>query len=58
MPKDTAKRFDITLENAREFLKLAQAEDAPFEPLGAVQGWSPRSMAEAAKRWSAWATAT
>ena len=23
---------------------------APFEPLGAVQGWSPESMAEAAKR--------
>src|SRR4029079_4599156 len=49
MPKDTVDRFEITLENARTFLKLAQAEDAPFEPMGAVQGWSPKSMAIAAQ---------
>ncbi|NIE60651.1 MULTISPECIES: tRNA-guanine transglycosylase DpdA [unclassified Burkholderia] len=42
------ERFDITLANAQEFLRLTEAEDCPFEPLGAVQGWSPRSMADAA----------
>ncbi|AOI96712.1 tRNA-guanine transglycosylase DpdA [Burkholderia sp. LA-2-3-30-S1-D2] len=44
------ERFDITLANAEEFLRLADAEGRPFEPLGAVQGWSPKSMAEAAVR--------
>ncbi len=43
------KRYDITLENAEEFLRLSRLEGLPFEPMGAVQGWSPRSMAEAAK---------
>ncbi|CAE6861115.1 hypothetical protein R69746_07820 [Paraburkholderia aspalathi] len=45
-----AERFDITLANAEEFLRLTKAESYPFEPLGAVQGWSPASMAEAAVR--------
>jgi hypothetical protein len=43
------QRYDITLANAEEFLKLTQAEGRPFEPLGVVQGWSPASMAEAAR---------
>lgn len=45
----TRKRYAITQENAREFLKLAKLEGMPFEPMGAVQGWSPKSMAQAAK---------
>jgi len=45
---DTLKRFEITLDNARQFLKIARREGAQFEPMGAVQGWSPASMAEAA----------
>lgn len=44
-----AQRYDVTLENAEEFLRLARIEGLPFEPMGAVQGWSPRSMALAAK---------
>ena len=43
------QRYDVTLENAEEFLKLTRIEGLPFEPMGAVQGWSPRSMALAAK---------
>ena len=43
-------RYDITLENAKEFIRLAKRSGFPFEPLGAVQGWSPQSMATAAKR--------
>jgi hypothetical protein len=42
------ERFNITLSNAEEFLRLTGAEGYPFEPLGAVQGWSPKSMADAA----------
>lgn len=41
-------RFDITLANAEEFLRLNRLEGRPFEPIGVVQGWSPASMAEAA----------
>lgn len=47
--EDTIFRYNITLENAREFLRLTNEAGRPFEPLGAVQGWSPKSMAEAAK---------
>jgi hypothetical protein len=43
------KRFDVTLENAENFLRLTQSEGMPFEPIGVVQGWSPDSMARAAK---------
>lgn len=44
------QRFAITLANAEAFLGLVQREGMPFEPLGPVQGWSPKSMAEAAHR--------
>ncbi len=47
--EDTIYRYNITLENAREFLRLTTEAGWPFEPLGAVQGWSPKSMAAAAK---------
>lgn len=43
------ERFDITLENAAAFLTETRANGASFTPLGAVQGWSPGSMAEAAR---------
>ncbi|QPF71467.1 hypothetical protein G8A07_00040 [Roseateles sp. DAIF2] len=48
MSKQVGDRYDITLKNAHEFLKLTKEEDWPFEPLGPIQGWSPQSMAEAA----------
>jgi hypothetical protein len=44
------QRFAITLANAEVFFGLVQREGMPFEPLGPVQGWSPKSMAEAAQR--------
>lgn len=44
------QRYEITLTNAEAFLNLTHDEGLPFEPLGAVQGWSPASMAEAARR--------
>lgn len=47
---DARMRFDITLENAEGFLREAKAMDADFTPLGVVQGWSPGSMADAARR--------
>lgn len=43
------RRFDITQENANAFIK-ASRKSGSFTPLGVIQGWSPGSMAEAAKR--------
>jgi hypothetical protein len=43
-------RFDITLENAAVFLTRSRAMGRRFTPLGVIQGWSPDSMAHAAKR--------
>jgi hypothetical protein len=44
------QRYAITLANAEEFLRIVRGNGMPFEPLGPVQGWSPASMAEAARR--------
>jgi hypothetical protein len=46
---DARRRYEITLENAEEFLKLSGSYPK-FTPLGVVQGWSPESKAEAAHR--------
>jgi hypothetical protein len=43
-------RFDITLELADAFYKESRVLGDGFTPVGVVQGWSPASMAEAARR--------
>lgn len=48
MGKDILFRYQLTLENAREFMRICSVEGFPFEPIGAVQGWSPQSIANAA----------
>lgn len=48
MPEAVTARFEITQANAEEFLKLTREEGETFEPVGAVQGWSPKSIAQAA----------
>ncbi|WP_024300891.1 tRNA-guanine transglycosylase DpdA [Pseudogulbenkiania sp. MAI-1] len=45
---DEKERFDITQENARQFLERTR-QSKSFTPLGVVQGWSPDSMAIAAQ---------
>lgn len=47
---DAKDRFEITLENADAFRREAGAIGVLFRPVGVVQGWSPDSMAEAARR--------
>lgn len=49
-PKGAKERFDITLENADAFRRATHEIGANFTPMGVVQGWSPDSMAEAARR--------
>jgi hypothetical protein len=49
MEEDVRFRYQLTLDNAEEFLRICRSEGMPFEPMGAVQGWSPRSIAQAGK---------
>jgi hypothetical protein len=50
MDVDVGFRHDLTLHNAYEFMRICRSEDFPFEPLGAVQGWSPQSIGQAAQQ--------
>ena len=47
--EEIKKRYQITLKNAELFLKESKTLKN-FVPLGAVQGWSPKSMADAAQK--------
>jgi hypothetical protein len=48
--EEARDRFEITLELANAFFKTSRTLGAGFTPIGVVQGWSPGSMAEAARR--------
>lgn len=48
--EESRRRFEITLENADSFLRASRQMSNRFTPLGVIQGWSPGSMAEAARR--------
>ncbi len=43
-------RFETTLGLAEAFFEVSHALGPNFTPIGVVQGWSPGSMAEAARR--------
>lgn len=47
---EARRRFEITLDLAGEFLAASRVLGPQFTPVGVVQGWSPGSMAEAARR--------
>ncbi len=47
---EARRRFDITQANAEAFLRAARPLANRFTPMGVIQGWSPGSMAEAARR--------
>ena len=42
-------RYELTIHNAEEFLKEHRRRGLPWEPIGAVQGWDPKSYAIATK---------
>ena len=48
IPEDTRKRYEITLQLAKEFKAASKALGKSFTPMGVVQGWSAKSMADAA----------
>lgn len=43
------ERYGLTIANAEEFLKEHKKAKLPWTPIGAVQGWDPKSYAAAAK---------
>lgn len=43
------RRWDITVENARQFLRLHRRGRYAFTPIGVVQGWDPSSYQQAAR---------
>jgi hypothetical protein len=47
--KEAKRRYQITLTNAEAFLHASKGLGNRFTPLGVIQGWSPGSMAEAAR---------
>lgn len=48
--EEARRRFEITLENADAFRVATRHMSSRFTPLGVIQGWSPGSMAEGARR--------
>ncbi|WP_316191865.1 MULTISPECIES: tRNA-guanine transglycosylase DpdA [unclassified Bradyrhizobium] len=50
---EARRRVEITLQNARRFLPASKALGRRFTPVGVIQGWSARSMAECARSLSA-----
>ena len=48
--EESNERYEITLENASEFITQSKTLGKEFTPIGVVQGWSPTSMAAAAKK--------
>lgn len=47
VPEATRERQKISIQLAREFLKHCRKQKFGFEPLGVVQGWSPKSYTTA-----------
>ncbi|GAB3830931.1 hypothetical protein GCM10028895_47620 [Pontibacter rugosus] len=50
--KDSAlERYQLTIQNAEDFLKEHRQQGLPWRPIGAVQGWDPKSYAEAVEQY-------
>jgi hypothetical protein len=46
---DTKHRYQLTIQNAEDFLKEHKVRGLTWTPIGAVQGWDPESYASAAR---------
>jgi hypothetical protein len=44
---ERSRRYEITINNARDFIEGHRKGNYRFTPMGAVQGWSPESYADA-----------
>lgn len=50
--EDKQFRYDLTINNAADFLKQHRQRGLKWEPIGAVQGWDPASYAHAARQYA------
>lgn len=50
LPDELRRRYEITLQNASEFYKACAHIGGGFTPMGVIQGWSAKSMADAARK--------
>lgn len=50
IPPEWPRRFEMTIELARDFYQIYKAERPRFRALGAAQGWSPATYAEAVRQ--------
>ena len=51
--REKLERYEITIHNADEFLREHRAQGLDWTPIGAVQGWDPKSYADAAQKYVA-----
>lgn len=45
------ERYQLTIQNAEDFLREHRQMGLPWRPIGAVQGWDAKSYAQAAKQY-------
>lgn len=50
---DRSRRYQLTIENARDFLAEHRKLGLNWTPIGAIQGWDEKSFAKAAKQFVA-----
>ena len=46
---ERCRRYNITLKNAEDFIRLYHNGNYSFTPIGAAQGWDPKSYADSVK---------
>ena len=49
--KERNRRFELTVNNARDFIEGHREGEYRFTAVGAAQGWSPESYADAVKEY-------
>lgn len=49
--QDKIYRYDLTIQNAADFIKEHKKQKLSWVPIGAVQGWDPESYVKAAKKY-------
>jgi len=47
------QRYELTIQNAEDFIREHKARELQWTPIGAVQGWSPQTYADAARKYVA-----
>ncbi len=46
------RRYELTVQNAEDFLREHRSRGLLWEPVGAAQGWDPASYADAARKYA------